>query len=85
MLIDVINKRDCSVAEGLLWNLLYIQVLFNRSKFYEAMEAMKSKGLSAVSTIKDLLIAACDDSVLTDKTLSHLCDKHESLISLTQC
>lgn len=49
------------------------------------MEAMESKGLSAVSTIKDLLIAACDASVLTDKTLSHLCDKHESLISLTQC
>lgn len=52
---------------------------------YGAMGAMKSKGLSAVSTIKDLLIAACDASVLTDKTLSHLCDKHESLISLTQC
>lgn len=34
MLIDVINKRDCSVAEGLLWNLLYIQVLFNRSKLW---------------------------------------------------
>lgn len=49
------------------------------------MEAMKSKGLSAVSTIKDLLIAARDASVLTDKTLSHLCDKHESLICLTQC
>lgn len=82
MLIDVINKRDCSVAEGLLWNLLYIQVLFTGVN-YEAMEAMKSKGLSAVSTIKDLLIAARDASVLTDKT--HLCDKHESLISLTQC
>lgn len=34
MLIDVINKRDCSVAEDLLWNLLYIQVLFNRSKLW---------------------------------------------------
>lgn len=37
---------------------------------YEAMEAMKSKGLSAVSTIKDLLIAACDASVLTDNSES---------------
>lgn len=35
ILIDVINKRDCSVAEDVFGNLLYIQVLLNRSKLWD--------------------------------------------------